>query len=56
MTRNHLTEIEPNQTNANSALKVLYIELLGLPISEAKIPRNQYTVSGDFSFLLSICY
>ena len=32
MMRNYLTEIEPNQTNANSALKVLYIELLGLPI------------------------
>ena len=30
MMSNYLAEIEPNQTNANSALKVLYIEQLGL--------------------------
>jgi len=30
MMSNYLAGIEPNQTNANSALKVLYIEQLGL--------------------------
>jgi hypothetical protein len=46
MMSNHLAEIEPNQTNANSALKVLYIEQLGLPILKLESPRNLLEIEG----------
>jgi hypothetical protein len=51
MTRDHLMEIEPNQTNANSALKVLYIELLGLPSWTHPEPfaAEEIRPNGEFS-------
>ena len=54
MMSNYLAEIEPNHTNANSALKVLYIEQLGLPNLKLKSPRNLLEVGGFFIFATNL--